>query len=248
MDQGELVGTVGAFAPSPPWMTPVRALLIMLSAVLGGIALSVILGSSPAHAAEGTGVGPDIPPDPVATVTNSLLGTVDRSVTGTASTVSTAVSAGIPLVQHSVGAGGDSVATHVPVAAPIVAPITASVEAALGVVKQVVAPLDPLAAFPGRLLATPVEQAAATASAGITLLTVALPANSAVGSLPASPRGVGSDGALPGPVLTGAPGSPAAAFGLVVGAIALSLLGARRRQHDETLPASPAVDLDTSPA
>lgn len=243
-----MVDNVGALAPSPPWMTPLRALLIMMSAVLGGVALSVILGSAPAHAAEGTGSGPDIPPSPVATVTSSLLGTVDRSVAGTVSTVSTAAGAGIPLVQHSVGAVEDSVATHVPVAAPIVAPITASVEAALGVVKQVVAPLDPLATFPGELLATPIENAAATATAGIALLTVALPAYSAVGSLTASPRSGGSDGVLPGPVLTGAPGSSAAGFGLVLGAFALSLLGARRRQHDETLPASPAFDVDTSPA
>ena len=247
MDQGEQVGDIGAFAPSRPSMTPLRALLVMLGAVLGGVALSVIMGSSPAHAAEGAGVGPDIPPGPVATATSSLVGTLDGSVTGAVSTVSTAVDASIPLVQRSVGAAGDSVATHVPVAAPIVAPITATIETTLSGVQQLVAPLDPLVAIPGRLLAAPVEQAA-TATAGTALLTTATPANSAVGTIPARPNGAGSDGALPGPVLTGASGSPAAAFGLVLGALALALLGARRRQHDEALPPSPAFDLDTSPA
>jgi len=252
VDQGELVGDAGALTPSRPSMTPLRALLVLLGAVLGGVALSVILGSSPAHAAEGTGDWPDIPPGPVATATSSLVGTVDRPVSGAVSTVSgalgsTGVGASIPLVQHSVGAAGDSVATHVPVGAPIVAPITAVIETTLSGVQQVVGPLDPVVAVPGRLLMAPVEHAAAT-TAGTALLTAAVTANSAVGAIPARQNGAGSDGALPGPVLTGASGSPAAAFGLVLGALALALLGARRRGHDEALPASPTFDLDTSPA
>lgn len=238
MDQGDPVGDVGALAPSQPWMTPLRALLILLAAVLGGVALSVILGSSPAHAADGVGGGSDTPVGSVATVTRSLVGTASR-----------AIDAGIPLVQHSVGAAGDSVATHVPVSAPIVAPITASVEATLAVVQQVVAPtIRPVPAIASLLLAAPAEHAAASAVGGTALLTAAASANSAVGTLAAPQNGTGSDGALPGPVLTGASGSPAAALGVVVGALTLTLLGARRRGHDETPPASPTFELDTSPA
>lgn len=58
----------------------------------------------------------------------------------------------------------------------------------------------------------------------------------------------GSDGMLPGPVLTGGAGSPTAALGLVLGVFALVLLAARRRWHDDALPASPAYETDTSPA
>jgi len=52
----------------------------------------------------------------------------------------------------------------------------------------------------------------------------------------------------PGPVLTSASGSPAATPGLVLGILALVLLGARRRWHDDALPASPSFETDTSPA
>jgi len=253
VDQGDLVSGTDAVAPSRTWLTPTRALLALLAAVLGGVALSVILGSSPAHASEAGDAWPDTPTAPVAPVSSSLagasslVGALDRSVTGAVSTAATAISGSIPLAQHTVGAAGDTVATHVPDAAPIVAPITASVETTLADLEQVIVPtIRPVFAITGLLPAASAQHAAV--SAGRALLPAASPAGSAVGSIPGPQGGDGADGALPGSILTGASGSPAAAIGLVLGSLALALLGARRRWHDETLPSSPSFDVDTSPA
>jgi len=251
VDQGDPAGDAIALAPSRSWLTPTRALLLALGAVLGGVALSLFIGSSPAHAAEGDGSGPGAPSDPLVTATSSLTGALGNTVTAAVSTVSAGLGTSIPLIQHSVDAAGHSVATRLPITAPLVAPVVASVDTTLAAVQQLVAPtLHQLPSAPALL---PVGHGAAgvphwTTPSGSQTAADSPPAGSALGALAPVQNGAGSDGTLPGPVLTGASGSPAVALALVFGAIALVLLGARRRWHDDPLPASPAYELDTSPA
>jgi len=250
VDQGDPAGDVVALAPSRGWLTPTRAVLLTLGAVLGGVALSLLIGSSPAHAAEGDGSGPGAPSDPLVSATSSLTGAVGNTVTAAVSTASATLDASIPVVQHSVDAVGHSVASRLPVTAPLVAPVVASVDTTLAAVQQLVAPtLHGLPAVPALLA---VEGGAAATQHGMTALgpqaaSGSSPAGSAVDALAPVQNG-GSDGMLPGPVLTGGSGSPTAALGLVLGAFALVLLAARRRWHDDALPASPAYETDTSPA
>lgn len=252
MDQGDLPQDAGALAPAGTWLTPARALILTLGAVLGGVALSLLIGSSAAHAAEGDGSGPGTPPPgPIVTATSSLSGSLATSVTHAGAALSATVAASIPLVQHSVGAAGEAVSTHAPVTAPVVAPVVASVDATLSAVQQVVtSTVSTASALPTLLpiadLANVARQGAAPAQHG--QASSGPPTGSAIGGVLAAQNGAGSDGALPGPVLTSAAASPAATLALVLGVVALVLLGARRRWHDEAPPASPAFELDTSPA
>ena len=250
MDQGDLTGDAGALAPSRGWLTPTRALLLTVGAAVAGVALSLLMGSSPAHAAEGDGIGPGPLAGPLVTATSSVTGAVGTSVTGAISTVSTTLDAGIPVVQTSVDAVGASVAARVPGTAPVIAPVVASIDATLQAVRQVVAPTRHVLPTVAGLL--PVANGAAAAqlwtpSAGSGQSASGSPAAPPLGA-PGSQNSGRSDGIPPGSVLTSAPGSAAAALGLLLGAIALVLLGARRRWHDDALPPSPAFETDTSPA
>jgi hypothetical protein len=251
VDQGDLTGDAGALAPSRSWLTPTRALLLTVGAAVAGVALSLLMGSSPAHAAEGDGIGPGPLAGPLVTATSSVTGAVGTSVTGTISTVSTTLDVGIPVVQKSVDAAGASVAAHVPATAPVVAPVVASVDATLQAVRQAFAPTRPVLPAVPYLIPGANDAAAAqlwTPSAGSGQLASGSPAASSLGGALGWQNSGQSDGVPPGSVLTSVSGSAAATLGLLLGAVALVLLGARRRWHDDALPPSPAFEKDTSPA
>jgi len=230
-----------------------------MGAVLGGVALSLLMSSSPAHAAEGDDPGPGALTGPLVTatasVTNSVTGAVSHSVAGAVSAVSRTVDAGVPVVRHSVDAAGQTVTTHVPAAAPLVSPVVTSVDNVLAAVQHAVAPpADGLPAVPQLL---PLGRGAAAAQqwtphAGSGQMASGSPAASSPGSsavgAAAAENGGGADGMLPGTVLSSASGSPTAALGLVLGAFAIVLLVARRRWRHDALPASPSFETDTSPA
>src|SRR4051812_34534224 len=229
-----------------------------MGAVLGGVALSLLMSSSPAHAAEGDDPGPGALTGPLVTatasVTNSVTGAVSHSVAGAVSAVSRTVDAGVPVVRHSVDAAAQTVTTHVPAAAPLVSPVVTSVDNVLAAVQHVVAPpADGLPAAPQLL---PLGRGAAAAQqwtphAGSGQMASGSPAASSTGSSAvgaAAENGGGADGMLPGTVLSSASGSTAAALGLVLGAFGIVLLVARRRWRHDALPASPSFETDTSPA
>ena len=218
-------------------ITPLRAALFVLGAVLGGVALSLILGSSPAHAADGDGSGSGQSRDAVGSVTSL----VSTTVTSTADHA-------IPPVQFTLRAVGGSVVTAIPAAAPVVTPVVTALDTTLSAVHDLVTPITnsvlmPLAphAFAGtadRALApsTPVQMVPGASS------------GTAAGALPVAQGGAGSGGSPLNPILTSSPGAPVAALGVLLTLIALALLGARRRLDDDALPASPTFETDTSPA
>jgi len=251
VDQGDPAGGAGAVAASlaPPRarLTPTRVLLLTLGAVLGGLALSLLMNTSPAHAADGDEGGAGGLGGPLVAATSSVTG----SVTGAVSTVSSTLQASIPVIHHSVDAVGGSIATHVPVAAPLVTPVVSTVDATLDAVQQLVAPtVSQLPALPDLLPVAHGSDATQlwTPPAGSGQLAFGSSAATPPGGDPAGRNGGGSDGMVPGPVLTSASGSPAATLALLLGALALVLLGARRRGDNDALPASPFFDTDTSPA
>ena len=219
-----------AIVPSRGWMTPLRAALLMVGAVLGGVALSLIL-SSPAHAADGDGSGPDL--GPVGSVTNIATSTVTSTIDRT-----------IPALQRTVDATDESLIATVPAAQPLVTPVVATVHTALTAVQQLAVPaVDSLLPFAQHLVATPIWAPASVASVQ---LVPGAPSGHAVGALPAQ-NGTGSV-PLPDPILTSSSGAPAAALGVLLALFALALLAARRRLADDALPASPTFETDTSPA
>jgi len=65
---------------------------------------------------------------------------------------------------------------------------------------------------------------------------------------PDAQTGSGADGALPSSLLSSSTSTPSAAVGVLLAAVALVLLAARRRILQNALPASPVFDTDTSPA
>ena len=230
MDQGNLAMEGFAIAPSRGWMTPLRAALLVVGAVLGGVALSLIL-SSPAHAADGDGSGPDL--GPVGSVTTIASTTVTSTIDRTT-----------PAVQRTVDAAETSLVTTVPAAKQLVTPVVTTVDTALTVVQQLAVPaVDSLLPFAQHLVATPIWTPAPVASVQ---LVPGAPSGHAVGALPAQ-NGTGSV-PLPDPILTSSSGAPAAALGVLLALLALALLAARRRLADDALPASPTFETDTSPA
>jgi hypothetical protein len=221
-----------AVAPSRGWLTPLRAALLVVGAVLCGVALSLILGSSPAHAADGDGTGPDL--GPVGSVTNVATTAITSTIDQT-----------IPAVQRTAHATQVSLATAVPAADPLVTPVVATVNTALTVVQQLAVPaVDSLLPFAQHLVATPIWTSAAVASVQ---LVPGAPSGHAAGALPAAQNGTGSV-PLPDPILTSSSAAPAAALGVLLALFALVLLTARRRLADDALPASPTFETDTSPA
>ena len=222
MDQGNLAMEGGAVAPSHNWLTPLRGALLVVGAVLGGVALSLILGSSPAHAADGDGSGSD--PGPLGSVT---------SVATT--TVGSTIDQAVPVLQRSVRA----------TVQPLVTPVVATVESTLTAVHQLVGPaVDSALPFAQQIPAAPNQVPASSAS---TTSGAPAPSGQAARALPAL-QGSGSDGSLPSPILTSSTTAPAAALGVLLALFALVLLAARRRLDDDALPASPTFETDTSPA
>ena len=222
MDQGNLAMEGVAVEPSRGWLTPLRAALLVLGAVLGGVALSLILGSSPAHAADGDGSGSDQEP----------LGSVTTVATGG---VTSTLDHALPVVRHAVRA----------TVQPLVTPVVATVESTLTAVHQLVAPaVDSALPFAQQILAATNQ---VTASFASTTSVAPAPSGQAAGALPVA-QGSGSDGSLPSPILTSSTTAPAAALGVLLALFALVLLAARRRLDDDALPASPTFETDTSPA
>jgi hypothetical protein len=230
------------------WLTPLRATLLLLGAVLGGVVLSLILGSSPAHAADGDGNSNG------SATGESPLGSLTSVVSAT---ITSTVDPSIPNIQHTVRVAGDSVATTItagaPVVRPVVSPVVATVvstvdstvAATVTAVRQLGLPaVHGLLSFPN-VLAAP-NQALIRASTTPVIPSSAPQTASSVVSTPLN--GFGSDGMSPGSILTSATGAPAAALGVLVALVALVLMAARRRLDDDALPASPIFDTDTSPA
>jgi hypothetical protein len=249
VDQGDLAAGGSVLAPPRRWLTPSRTLLLTLGAVVAGIALSLLLGSSPAHAADGDGGGPGAGLGPLATATSSVA-TATSSVTGSTghavtAAITTALDQGIPFVKHSVDAAGVAVAATVPAAAPAVTPVVTTVDAALNLVQQLTAP--------ARDALFPITNEAAAAQhwsgpGASARMTPAPASRSATGGMAAAQRSPGTDGMLPAPILTSSSGAPLAALGVVLGILALALIAGRRRLDDDALPSSPVYETDTSPA
>ena len=234
MDQGNLATEGMAVAPSRYRMTPLRAALLVVGAALGGVALSLILGSSPAHAADGDGSGSGTDQGPLGSATSiattSVSSTLDR-------TIATA--------QRTVRAAGASTIATLPAAEPLVTPVVMTVESTLTVVHQLVGPaVDSVLPLAQHVVVPPNRAPASFASVQ---LVPGAPSGKVAGALPAA-QPSGSDGSLPSPILTSSSGAPAAALGVLLALFALVLLAARRRLADDALPASPTFETDTSPA
>jgi|GEM_PF-2000489 len=247
----------GVIAPSRGWLSPARALLLLLGAVLGGVLLSLALGASPAHAADGDGTSSG----------SSPLSAAAQSVSRAVVSVSTAGGTSIPAVERTIDRGAERAIQHtmdasaatidaaVPAATPVIAPAVASVESTLAgtlsatarILQQLTAPvagaLDP---FDVAVDASRATAAAATlhpSSAGAGQSGI-----SPTAVRPDAQAGSGTDGALPDLVVSAGSSAPSAAVGVLVVAVALVLLAARRRILQNALPASPVFDTDTSPA
>ncbi len=210
-----------AIAPSRGWLTPLRAALLVVGAVLGGVALSLILGSSPAHAADGDGSGPDLGP----------LGSVTNVAT---TTVTSTIDQAVPAVRRTVRVTAE----------PLVTPVVVTVESALTAVQRLVVPAVDSVLPLAQHVVTPSRAPAPFPSVQ---MVPGAPSGSVAGALPVAQRS-GSDGSLPSPILTSGSGAPTAALGVLLAIFALVLLAARRRLGDGALPASPTYETDTSPA
>ena len=244
MDQGDLE-VDGSVAPARSRLTPARALLLALGAVIAGVALSLLIDSSPAHAADGDGAGSGAL-SPLVSVTSSVTGSASASVRhGVAATFAAALDQGVPLVQRAVDTAGESVTSTVPISAPLVEPVISSVDATFTAARRLAAPavgtllqLANSAAVHDQWLPSPaLTHPASAAQTG-----------SAVAGIAGGPSGSAAGGTAPDPLLTSATGSPLTTLGVVFGVIALLLLAARRRLDDDALPVSPVFDTDTSPA
>jgi hypothetical protein len=223
-----------ALTPSRGRLTPLRATLLLLGAVLGGVVLSLILGSSAAHAADGDGNGSGSGESPLGSLTSVV-----------SATVITTVDQSMPIVQYTERIAGDSVATTIPAAGPVVSPVVAAVDATVTAVRQLGVP-----AVHGLLLftngmAAPNQALAVAPTAPVIPSPAPQTARSVVST---SLNGFGLDGMSPGSILTSGTGAPAGALGVLLALVALVLMAARRRLDDDALPASPVFDTDTSPA
>jgi len=244
VDQGDLE-IDGSVAPARSRLTPARALLLALGAVIAGVALSLLIDSSPAHAADGDGAGPGAALSPLVSATSSVTSASGSVRHGVAATFAAALDQGVPLVQRAVDTAGKSVTSTVPISAPLVAPVLSSVDATFTAARRLAAPavgtllqLANSAAVHDQWRAAPaLTHPASTSQTG-----------PAVAGIANAARGSVTDGTAPDPVLTSATGSPLTTLGVVFGVIALLLLAVRRRLDDDALPVSPVFDTDTSPA
>jgi len=244
----------GVIAPSRGWLSPARALLLLLGAVLGGVLLSLALGASPAHAADGDGTSSGS--SPLTAAAQSVSRAVVVSVSAT-------TGAGIPAfertaqhaIPHMMDASAATVVAAISPAAPVIAPAVASAESTLAGalsatargLQQLTAPiagaLDPFDA------AVVAPRAAATVGAMRPSSAGADPDGmAAMATRPAAQGGSGANGAVPGSLVSSGTSAPFAAVGVLLAAVALVLLAARRRILQNALPASPVFDTDTSPA
>ena len=251
-------GVAAVVAPTRPVPTPLRAALLVVGTIVGGVALSLILGTSPAHAADGDGAadpgglfGDDTSLVPTVTtatsetatqVASTAASTLDTTVASTVTVVPTAV---VPPVQALVQTTGDTVVLVVPITAPVVYPVLAALTGQLTAATGLVDPVH-------KVLWT--AAAATDAPHGLVALATkasAIVADAASGTaapLPSPGLRGGADGTLPVPLLTSSGGGPAAVLGPVLLILALALLVARRRLDDDMLPPSPVFETDTSPA
>ena len=139
MDQGDLE-IDGSVAPARSRLTPARALLLALGAVIAGVALSLLIDSSPAHAADGDGAGPGAALSPLVSATSSVTSASGSVRHGVAATFAAALDQGVPLVQRAVDTAGKSVTSTVPISAPLVAPVLSSVDATFTAARRLAAP------------------------------------------------------------------------------------------------------------
>ncbi|MES1212681.1 MAG: hypothetical protein ABUT11_03950 [Leifsonia sp.] len=238
MDQGNPVSEGDAVAvPGRARLTPLRAALLLMGAVFGGVALSLILGSSPAHAAEDPGAGQS----PVAPVVSE----VATSTHTTSTAAGTAIGEAVPDAQRVVHGLGGSFVSAAPAAAPLVAPVLSGVDAAIGAVDRMIVPtVDQVLR---RALVTPGRIAADALASSGRMPGAALPAT-AMGTV-LMPGAGGPDATIPTPLLTSTASAGAGALGvMLMTLLSLAMLGGRVRRRDDALPASPAFDTDTSPA
>ena len=232
MDQGSLATEGRVVAPARGRMTSLRAALLVVGATLGGVALSLILGSSPAHAADGDGSGSGTDQGQFGSSTSIVATTVSFDRT-------------IATAQRTVRTAGASTIAALPAAEPLVTPVIVTVESTLTVVHQLVGPaVDSVLPLGQHFVATPNRAPAPFASVQ---MVPGAPSGQVAGALPAVQRS-GSDGALPSPILTSSTGAPVAALGVLLALFALVLLAARQRLDGDALPASPTFETDTSPA
>jgi hypothetical protein len=215
-------------------MTSLRAALLVVGATLGGVALSLILGSSPAHAADGDGSG-----------SGTEQGQFGSATSIVATTVRSTLDRTIATAQRTVRTAGASTIAALPAAEPLVTPVIVTVASTLTVVHQLVRPaVDSVLPLGQHFVATPNRAPAPFASVQ---MVPGAPSGKVAGALPAVQRS-GSDGALPSPILTSSTGGPVAALGVLLALFALVLLAARQRLDGDALPASPTFETDTSPA
>ena len=236
-------------------LSPLRATMLTLAAVIVGVGLSLFLGSSSAHAAEndGSGDGSAGPLGSSTIVDETLLHATDTLSPVTAPIAGPVVATVIsPVVAPVLAAIVEPLAPVVaPIVAPILAPVNSIVTTALDSIDQLLGstvvgpvlrlvstvPLAAGAAITGVLatsgLAAAAPVAAVGESGGILL--------DAVGQAPSS-------GGPTGAVLTSAPSPAAGVLAMLFVLLTIALLGARRRTHDDALPSSPVFETDTSPA
>lgn len=235
MDQGNQALERRVFAPST--MSPMRAVLLLLGAVLGGVVLSLLLSASPAQAAEGNGSGSGL---------DDSLGSVSGVAVAAIAPLSSAGDEIAPLVHHVVHATANSGIAIVPAAAPVVAPLAVAVDAALTATADLVAPLTGKPIVGPQHVAPPLPRAdswlapSAGGQPGVDLPTIA---DQGLGT-----PGGDTTGSAPSPILSAGSAAPAAVLAVLPTIIGVALPGSRRHLDDDALPASPTFETDTSPA
>lgn len=245
MDQGN-PADAGDMLALPPraWLTPLRTALLVLGAVLGAVVLSLLLGASPARAAENP--GPDDPGAPVA-------GELPLRVLTPA--VASVAHQAVPRAQHALELAGGTLVSAVPVAAPAVTPVVTGLDAALALAHDSVAPVvdgalllvsrDPASLVGGAALFS--MPALVAESASVLAPVLATPSTGGPGA--ATGAFGGAEPGAPSPLLTSSSAAGAAALCILfLALIAPALSGSRTRRRDDALPASPVFDTDTSPA
>lgn len=234
-------------------VTPLRALLLVVAAVIVGLGLSVLFGSAPAQASEGDGggVGDLTSGSPITSVSTVL----DRTAAATTSLVSEAAA---PVITPTIAPlAKPVVATVVPAVASAIAPISApvsnvilttvsAVDGVLGTGLSVVASPSVPAAVADAAVAplTRVGTAATPLAASVTRAAAPLPLVAPIAPVSST------DGTSPtGAVLTSG-STVGAAAAMLSGFLLLgaALRAARRRAGDDALPSSPVFETDTSPA
>jgi hypothetical protein len=209
----------------------------MMGAVLGGAALSLLLGASPAHAAEdpGGGQGPLAP----------AVSDVSTAARAASTTAGMAIDHAMPVTQRALHGADRSLIGAAPATARLVAPVLSGVGATLAAVDRAIVPtVDPLL----RSLRTATAVAGNALMASTESMSVdSHPAPAARSALTTVAGGPNEE--TPDPLLTSGGSAGAGALGvLLLTVLALATPGGRVRGRDDGLPASPFFETDTSPA